>query len=209
MCSWLRLREQVKDHMKNSKALPVQQAQLGIMATRNLIPGEDAAAYDLLWDELVKRYEPGSFLEQMDVKHLQDALWEISRLIRMKPQVLNADWKNALKTLLESMLDDGIADFDAQYEDKAANQAAAYFNDMDERKKTETEMAKFNLNVDSVTAKAFVMNIDALDAIERQIQIATARAFAIRDRLERDSTGYSSSPRRSPRRIANAERLVD
>lgn len=194
--------------MKNSKILPAQ-ALLAIVATRNLIPGEDAAAYDLLWDELVKLYKPKSFLEQMDVKHLQDTLWEINRLIRIKPQVLNSAWKNALEGLLKSMFEDGIADLDSQYQDKAANQAVAYFNDMDERKKIEIEMAKFNLNIDSVAAKAFIMNIDALDAVERQIQIAMMRAIAIRDRLERDRFGYNSPPRRSPRRIANHHRHID
>jgi hypothetical protein len=193
--------------MKKRADLPLPQSVSGV-GTKNLIPGEDAAAYDLLWGELVNHYKPKSILEQMEVKHLQDALWEINRLIRIKPQVLNSDLKNALQALLESMLDDGIVDLDSEYQNKAASQAAAYFNGIDEKKKIEAEMARFNLNVDSITAKAFVLNIDALDAIERQIQIATVRAYAIRDRLERDRD-RNYFPRRHSRRVAHDSNAVD
>ena len=193
--------------MKKRTDLPLPQSVSGV-GTKNLIPGEDAAAYDLLWGELVKHYKPKSILEQMEVKHLQDALWEINRLIRIKPQVLNSDLKNALQALFESMLDDGIVDLDSEYQNKAASQAAAYFNGIDEKKKIEAEMARFNLNVDSITAKAFVLNIDALDAIERQIQIATVRAYAIRDRLERDRD-RNYFPRRHSRRVAHDGNVVD
>ena len=60
--------------------------------------GEDAATYDLLRDELVQHYQPQSILQWMDIKHLQDAIWEIFRLNRMKSAVINCDRKAALKS---------------------------------------------------------------------------------------------------------------
>ena len=81
--------------MKKSAHASLPQVLLGLMEERNIIVGEDAATYDLLRDELVQHYQPQSILRWMDIKHLQDAIWEIFRLNRMKSAVVNCDRKAA------------------------------------------------------------------------------------------------------------------
>jgi hypothetical protein len=103
------------------------------------------------------------------------------------------------------MLDNGLPNFDAALFDKAASQAAAYFTDPEAKTKIETDMAKYNLDASTIAAKAFVMNMEALEAIDRQIQAATARAFFIRHHLE---TGDDGALGRVPSRRAQ-HRLSD
>lgn len=191
--------------MKKSAQASLPQVLLGLLEDRNIIVGEDAATYDLLRDELVQRYQPQGILQWMDIKHLQDAIWEIFRLNRMKSAVVNCDRKTALKSLLKSMLDDGLPNFDAALFDKAARQAAAYFTDPEAKTKIEADMANYNLDANAIAAKAFVMNMDALEAIDRQIQAATARAFLIRHHLE---TGDDGALRSVPSR-RRQQRLSD
>src|SRR5450759_1747865 len=81
----------------------------------------------------------------------RDAIWEIFRLNRMKSAVVNCDRKAALKSLLRSMLDDGLPNFDAALFDKAASQAAAYFTDPEAKTKIETDMAKYSLDASTLS----------------------------------------------------------
>jgi hypothetical protein len=139
--------------------------------------------YDRLRAELEARYAPATILEQLEVEHLLNTLWEIQRLVRIKPQVVNIDRKRALTELIQQTVFNHRL-VRAEDIDQASNLAGAYFGAEDERKKVEELLARFGLNEDAVIAKAFVLNAAALEGIEVQIQLATARAYTIHAQLE-------------------------
>jgi hypothetical protein len=150
---------------------------------RNVLPGEDPDLYDRLRAELEARYAPATILEELEVDHLLNTLWEIQRLVRIKPQVVNIDRKRALTELIQQTVFNHRL-VRAEDIDQASNLAGAYFGAEDERKNVEELLARFGLNEDAVIAKAFVLNAAALEGIEVQIQLATARAYTIHAQLE-------------------------
>jgi hypothetical protein len=150
---------------------------------RNVLPGEDAALYDRLRAELNARFAPETILEELEVEHLLNTLWEIQRLVRIKPQVVNIDRKRALADLLQHTLFNHRISR-AQDVEEAGDLASAYFGSDDEREEVEQLLARFGLNADAVIAKAFVLNAATLEGIEGQIQLATARAYTIQAQLE-------------------------
>jgi hypothetical protein len=153
--------------------------------------------------ELYARYAPQTALDEMEVEHLLNTLWEIQRLVRIKPQVLNMDRKRALADLVKDVvLNHRVVSVESF--DKANNIADAYFGSDAERKKVEELLARYGLSSDSITAKAFVLNASTLDGIEEQIQLATIRAYAIRKELE---TMTNAGQPRMKQRVLTNQRL--
>jgi hypothetical protein len=169
---------------------------------RNVLPGEDVALYDGLRAELEARYAPQTILEEMEVDHLLNTLWEIRRLVRIKPQVLNIDRKRALVELIQQTLfNHQVVSVDDI--EKGNVLAGSYFGSEDEREKIEKVLARFGLDDDAITAKAFVMNAATLEGIENQIQLATARAFVLQGQLETIATRRNQSEQKKPLRLTN------
>ena len=168
---------------------------------RNLLPGEDVTAYDRLRADLVDRYAPQSILEEMELEQLLATIWDIMRLVRLKPQVLNIDRKRALADLIRTLLFSSSA-FRVQDIDEADRMAAAYFTDESMKSEIDSLLAHHGLNGDSITAKAFAFNTETLQAIEQQITLASGRAYVMHGRLQEFAEQNGRVPIR--KRVAKA-----
>ena len=80
----------------------VPQEIRSLVATRHILPTEDAKRYDFLFSALAEKFQPKDVLGWLDLKKLQDLMWDYFRLSRIKPEILNSERKDALASLLRS-----------------------------------------------------------------------------------------------------------
>jgi len=155
------------------------------MTTRNIISGEDPKLYDDLFVDLAEYFRPKIGLQWLDVKKLQDEIWQGLRLGSFTSRIIDSAQKKAISSLLLSTTDDHVRDYTHAGNGTMAEQGAVdWFNKPSAKKQLQKRLSKFNYSQETINAHAFLARIEPLTAIDKMKTHGEARQFAIRRQLE-------------------------
>lgn len=138
-----------------------------ILSTEN--PQDYLALGQAIW----KARKPRDFIEVTWVNDITYQLWEVLRLRRMKPQLIDDGRFQALKTLIEERAGSAYGDsFWRKWQD----------GDEESNARVDHEFQRAGLNAGSITAKAHELLINILENLERQCsQLEARRLVTIRE----------------------------
>lgn len=148
-----------------------------LICQRNILSSEDPKQYDDLLRVLIETCQPQDALQWLQIKDLQDLIWEKARLKRIKPGIIEIRQKDALESLLTAMHHTHINHAQAK------DDAIEWYLDPDAKKEIQKRLAQFNLTQNSIDALAVVQCVNTLVAVEKMQMSIDARQFAISAQL--------------------------
>jgi hypothetical protein len=131
-----------------------------------LFEGEDAKAYDELLTRISTVVKPADILEDIWVRDLVDLTWEVSRLRRLKANVMMTNAYKGLSEILAPLVGHSEAE-------TLAEAWAACKSDVVEG--VDKALASAGLSMDAVMAQTLSLKLDDIERIEHMTAIAEAR----------------------------------
>jgi hypothetical protein len=152
-----------------------------------VLRSEDPRAYEQLFAEQVREWDPQDTSEWLLVKDLTDLGWEILRLPDVKLNVLTIALKNALAEIFVAVLPGSrralsLKGTEAYYQacSKAEHLADLYFEGPEGREKVTTELAKYDLGAEAIVAQAYIVTGKDLERLDHMLTMKTARRTCIK-----------------------------
>lgn len=164
---------------------------------RPLLPGENADQYDALLRSIVQQVEPSDVIEAIWVKDIIDFIWEAKRLRRWRGQILVQARLKAAEDLIRPALrnadpfgDDGIGG-------PSADELAAGWvtNSEIEKKRVDAMFQERGLTAADVTAHGFLMNLPAIERIDRLASSVDQRRDTLLREIERKRASFAQQVR--------------
>jgi hypothetical protein len=150
---------------EQSKALTIP-AQLNSLFNRPaLLVTESPAEYDGLFTAVAETIQPVDNIEWISMSKYVDFVFESIRWRRAKAGIINATFREALCTVVESIL----PDTDDRLE-VAARLVDEWYEKPAERKAIIDLLAKHGLDPDAVAAEAIALRVGELERIDRMLQ---------------------------------------
>ena len=140
-----------------------------IFAKTPCLSHEEPKDYSALLARWVQELKPTDAIEWLWIKDVADDSWEILRLLRIRPALLDAGRRPAVAELLAPPGKATTYDIkvnDAR--DEARNSADAWFEPKT-RSKVEARLNRHGLDADSIMAVSFSMQAHSLEAVERML----------------------------------------
>jgi hypothetical protein len=142
-----------------------------LVANRPLIGEEDPKAYDALFKELVKSYQPKNVSTWLRVHRLCVLIWEQQRMIRIKPGIIVTAAIFETEQLKLLIFARQALAFAAEWPNKVSRKQAL----------KEIEKAKGDTDLRLIESKAFAQRIEILEILERlQISSEARQEFVCR-----------------------------
>jgi hypothetical protein len=155
-----------------------------------ILINENRGSYEQVLKGTIETIEPQNKFEWLLVKDIVDLTWELRRLGKMKAALVNVTWKEAVRMVLESLLD-GNPD---ERRRAAQEHAEAYFTE-EGRTSVLTILGRHELTEDAIAAQAMAIRLPELDIIDRQMERARVSRMAIaRDIQHHRSAGSWKRP---------------
>jgi hypothetical protein len=146
----------------------------GVLGPALLIAGENGDAYDDLLARIRAAVAPADMLEEIWVRDVADLAWEVTRLRRIKANLMRACAHEGLTTALRSLEVRNYSFIASRW--LAGDTAAAQTVD--------AALAAAGLTIDSVTALTVSERIDELERIEKMTTAAEERRDGMLRELE-------------------------
>jgi hypothetical protein len=154
-----------------SSAISLGSAADAFFGAPPLIAGEDAAAYKELLARMTEAVGPANIIDEISVRNLVYLVWDVLRLRRLKANYLQAAAHKGLEEILMQRPDHELVVF---YH--AADLARRWARrEPDAIKEVNKFLAKNGLTIDSIMAQTLVLNLDAIERIDRMSALAEAR----------------------------------
>jgi hypothetical protein len=139
-----------------------------------ILINESRRDYDQVLWSTIEAIEPKNTFEWILLKDLVDLTWEIRRLGKDKAALTNMTWKEALRMILESLLDG-----DPEERRRVAQERAnAYFTE-EGRAWVMTFLRTHELTEDAIAAQAMTLRLPELEIFDRQTERARVTRMAI------------------------------
>lgn len=152
--------------------------------------GEIRRVYEHVRAGVIETFEPRNKLEWLLVLDIANLTWEIRRLGKDKAGIVNATWKEALRKILESLLEGDPQ----ERRSVAADRAEKYFTE-EGRNWVMEFLAKYELREDAIAAHAGALRLQELEIIDRQMERARVSRMAItRDIMQHRVAGSWRQP---------------
>jgi hypothetical protein len=132
---------------------------------------EFVALRKALYDEI----EPNGAIEQGFVEDLADVMWEIMRLLRIKAEILNGAFYEALIKILKQVWSE---DFEDYFERDRAIAGLAWQwlgNDSDAKAKVSELLGQHQLDETAIEAESFRMRVQELETLDRMLGLLEGR----------------------------------
>ena len=158
-----------------------------IVTRRNILACENARGYDALLGALIEHIKPKSMMQWLNVKKLQDLLWEQFRMSRIKPGVMESAQKEAIASLLNLLrteLQDALIERFSGAFYTMDGLAGRWFFDKEIKNTIEGVFQDFNYSQDTIDAVAFMRRAEQLTTFENMQMSNEARQVAVRRQLE-------------------------
>ena len=161
-----------------------------------LLGGEDAKAYDELYDRVRQSIEPRDVFEEVWARDFVDNLWEMLRLRRIKVKLLGASANEGLERLLRPLIGsvqtNEIANGWMRREEAAT-------------KEVERRLKQAGFDHEAITAQTFGMKLATFERIERMIMQAEARRAVILREIDRHRSVVAQRLREIASEVEDAE----
>ena len=142
-----------------------------------ILLNESRDAHDQLRASIIETIEPKNTCEWMWVKSLLTSGWEERRLGKMKADLVNLTWKEAVRNILESLLPGDLAE-----RCSVARECADGFFGPKGRERVMTILTRHKLTEDAIAAQSLTLRLPELEIIDRQLH----RACLVRIAIARD-----------------------
>jgi hypothetical protein len=140
-----------------------------------LLEGEDPEAYDRLFLAIDQSVQPADALEEIWVRDLVDATWEVERLRGAKSSLLRANAYKGLEELLKPLVEAGPETMAKLYAKREKNAV----------KEVKLLLAEAGLDERAIIAQTLAVKIREVEAIDFLITRAEARRIAVTREIER------------------------
>jgi hypothetical protein len=178
----------MKEVVTTKYAIPAELE--GFFAHPPILINEFRAHYNQVLTSTIETIEPENTLEWILVKDLVDLTWEDRRLGKMKADIVNSTWKDAVRTILESLLHGDLE----ERRTAARELSGAYFS-KEGRDRVLTILARHKLTEDAIAAHSLTLRLPELELIDRQVQrVRLARIAIARDLLHHRVAGAWKRP---------------
>jgi hypothetical protein len=155
----------------SSKAVSAQRAaELGPLP---VLASESPDAYLRLYEEFVAAIAPEDVVVRSEVKCIVDNTWEINRLTRAKAAIIDCAKKEALASLLRSILPE--AAIKTSREQDARQLADGWFTGPSTEVVVGELLSEHGLKADHIGAEAVRLRSRELDQLERMLALKEAR----------------------------------
>jgi hypothetical protein len=158
--------------IKDKYAIPAE--LVGFFAYPPLRINENRHVYEQVRMGIIETIVPRNKFEWFLVLDLADLTCEIRRLGKDKAGIVNATWKEALRMILESLLDGDPQERRSVAQDRAEK----YFTE-EGRNWIIEFLGKNELREDAIGAQAAAMRLPELDVIDRQMARARVSRMAL------------------------------
>jgi hypothetical protein len=173
-------------------------AKTSLLPDPPMLSSESADDFKALREALEDEIKPRGIIERMIVAEISNIVWEIRRLRRFKPAIINMAIMSALQDLLKPLLSepDDFADRAGQ---KADSLSRGWFTDPQAKKEVLEILATFQLDESAIEAEAFRRSSADIERIDRMLASAEAR----RNKLLRSIVEYRASLAQQLRESSN------
>jgi len=138
-----------------------------------LLISEDPTAYETLLAIFGARMRPTDEIEWIYLKDCVDLTWEIQRYRRAKAGIIDVTRKEALRSILESILDE--EDVDQGRFSQASLKAHAWYMSPSMREELTALLARHGLDENAITSQALALRARELAKIEQMLASAEQR----------------------------------
>jgi hypothetical protein len=164
---------------------------------RPFLPGERAEQYDALLRSIIQQVKPDDVIEALWVKDVVDLIWEAKRLRRWRRQILVQAQLKAAEALIEPGLRAadpmGLSSFGGPSADALA--AGWMADSKSEKSRVDTILKARGLTAEDVKAHGFLMNLPAIERIDRLALTADQRRDALLREIERKRASLAQQVR--------------
>ncbi|WP_456684543.1 HNH endonuclease [Bradyrhizobium sp. P5_C11_2] len=196
------------DAPASGEILPAIPAHLDFLfADRPLLPGENEEQYDALLRSIVQQVEPADVIEAIWVKDIVDLIWEAIRLRRWRGQILVQAQLKAVEELIAPGLH-GTNPLDLSgFGGPSAEYLAAGWmaGGKIEKDRVEEILQKRGLKAEDVKAHGFLMNLPAIERIDRLSLTADQRREALLREIERKRASFAQQVRTATADVLDVE----
>ncbi|MGH1573732.1 hypothetical protein ACRAWG_27685 [Methylobacterium sp. P31] len=207
----MRMRERVRprqDAPSSGTIRPAIPAHLDFLFDdRPLLPGENAEQYDALRDNIVQQVKPKDVIEAIWVKDIIDLIWEAKRLRRWRGQILVQARLRAAAELIRPAFEyanpeqiDGVTG--PSIDTLAAGWTIGKKSSQDQ---VDKYLQERDLTTEDVTAHAFLLNLPAIERVDRLASLADQRRDALLREIERKRASLAQQLRTAAADVLDVE----
>ena len=145
-----------------------------------LLIGESRLEYERMFTAVANTIRPQNPIEWMLVSDIMNLSWEIRRLGKTKAGLINLNWKDAIRMIVESLLD-------ADHEDRSRfsqELADGWFTGEEAKETIKALLAKHQLTEDAIAAQAMSLRLPELEIIDRKMERTLVSRMAIMRDIE-------------------------
>jgi hypothetical protein len=165
-----------------------------------MLSSESADDFKALREALEDEIKPRGIIERMIVAEISNIVWEIRRLRRFKPAIINMAFMSALRNLLKPLLSEP-GDIEDRAGQKANSLALGWFTDPQAKKEASELLAAFQLDESAIEAEAFRLLSAELERMDRMLASAEARLNKLLRSIGEHRAGLAQQLRESSNRM--------
>jgi hypothetical protein len=146
----------------------------GLLGRPPVLISEDPSAYETMFANMAAAVMPKDAMEWLLMKDCVDLTWEIRRIRLAKAGIVDVTRKEALKSILESILDN----YERTGRDRSSEaeiKAYGWYNDPSVRETLLEHLAKHGLDEEAITAQAFALRARELEKLDNMLASAERR----------------------------------
>ena len=175
--------------VSKSKAL----ARTTIFGPPPILPGEDARAYEKLASEVATAVKPTSIIEEIWINDIADLTWKITRLRKLKAQLMSDSVPGILRKYFEYLGDP----------DKFVRKWVS--GDPGVKARVEKRLSYINLTIDSVYGQALLKDVKHIERLDQMIMVIERRRNSVFHEIDRHRASLSRALRGKVDEIEDAE----
>ncbi len=159
-----------------TKPAPTIPAEIStLLGEPPLLISEDPSAYDALLATFAATVRPEDCIEWIYVKDCVDLNWEIRRIRQAKAGIIDVTRKEALRSILESILEEDDLEFSKGRISEADLKADEWYTCPDIKEGLVALLARYGLDEKAITAQAFALRSRELEKLEHMLASAELR----------------------------------
>jgi hypothetical protein len=207
----VRIRERVRPNSEASATgdiRPAVPAHLEFLFDdRPLVPGDNSEHYDAIRNSIIQQVKPADVVEAIWVKDIIDLIWEARRVRRWRNQTLVQARMKAVAELIRPAFERANPIFIDGITGPSADALAAGWavGNASCTNQVENYLREQNLTAENITAHAFLMNLPAMERIDRLMSLADQRRDSLLHEIERKRTSLAEQLREASSAILDVE----
>lgn len=175
--------------VSKSKAL----ARTTIFGPPPILPGEDARAFQKLATQVSSAVKPTSIIEEIWINDIANLTWEITRLRKLKAQLMSDSVPVILRKYFEYLGDP----------DKFVRKWVS--GDPGVKARVEKRLSYINLTIDSVYGQALLKDVKHIERLDQMIMVLERRRNSVFHEIDRHRASLSRALRGNVDEIEDAE----